>query len=64
VKIRYVNHSYDDDVSVTADEIYWSEPERIDTGLLNARGEPIYRQPIRLKVGFDLRPRNRRLGLQ
>jgi hypothetical protein len=39
--------------SITADELIDEQPsDRIDTGLLDARGRPITRQRERVKFGF------------
>jgi hypothetical protein len=45
-------HDFDTD-SMTADQIIDSgESDRIDTGLLDAAGNPIYRRRDRVKLGF------------
>lgn len=43
----------DYDESATADEVVDAgRPDRIDTGLIDANGEPIYRRPPTVKFGF------------
>ena len=48
----------DDDEPFCPDlTVYESEPKPIDTGLLNASGTKIFRNPKTIVIGFDLRVR-------
>jgi hypothetical protein len=40
--------------------VYEHETENVDTGLLDANGVKIFRQPERQRIGFDLTPRGGR----
>jgi hypothetical protein len=61
---RYVTRAvwaYDLDDEVHMHEALVTEQERgpVKTGLLDASGQPLYRMPDALPIGFDLRPRVR-----
>jgi hypothetical protein len=49
----FVGDEDDNDCGITAGEVIdEAQPEWLDTGLLNARGEPIYRRRPTVKMGF------------
>ncbi|MES2156121.1 MAG: hypothetical protein V4510_13385 [bacterium] len=52
MKCRAFFNGRDEDQSLTADSVVEEERERVDTGILDAHGNPIYREPKRLQVGF------------
>lgn len=54
-RARLFYNGVDEDAAQTASEIVEEGRDRVYTGLLDASGDPIYREPKRLQVGFRLK---------
>lgn len=50
----------DDQPFCPALTVYENDTESVDTGLLDANGVKIFRQPQRQRIGFDLTPKGER----
>jgi hypothetical protein len=62
-KPRAAEQIYDDPyASTTATEVIVQGDSPVKTGLLDARGEPLYRVMRRQPIGFDLRGRQKTRG--